>query len=83
MNVTPDPRLGTDSIGSGTGLVGGVPLNGDYVGRLPKLEAPYKVCGLSCHAIHTSSKADLPNSGSGYCAPRDESVPLNFWKSIF
>jgi len=23
-----------------------------YVGRLPRLQAPYKLCGLSCHAIH-------------------------------
>ena len=23
-----------------------------YVGRLPRLTAPYKLCGLSCHAIH-------------------------------
>jgi len=75
VNVTADPRIGTDSVGSGTGLVGGVPLNGSYVGRLPKLEAPYKICGLSCHAIHTSSKADLPDSGSGDCAPRTQAVP--------
>lgn len=23
-----------------------------YIGRLPRLAAPYKLCGLSCHAIH-------------------------------
>lgn len=23
-----------------------------YIGRLPRLTAPYKLCGLSCHAIH-------------------------------
>ena len=27
------------------------PQNVSYVGRLPRLRSPYKVCGLSCHAI--------------------------------
>ena len=27
------------------------PPTGAYVGRLPQLTAPYKLCGLSCHAI--------------------------------
>lgn len=51
LNVTADDRVGTDACGPGTGLVGDVPGSGLYVGRLPKLSAPYKVCGLSCHAI--------------------------------
>ena len=50
-NVTSDPRVGTDACGPGTGLVGDVPASGTYVGRLPQLKAPYKLCGLSCHAI--------------------------------
>ena len=50
-DVTADSRLGTDATGPGTGLVGDVPASGDYVGRLPQLTAPYKICGLSCHAI--------------------------------
>ena len=50
-NVTADGRVGTDAVGPGTGLVGDVPGGGNYVGRLPQLTAPYKMCGLSCHAI--------------------------------
>lgn len=50
-NVTSDPRIGTHACGPGTGLVGDVPTSGSYVGRLPQLKAPYKLCGLSCHAI--------------------------------
>lgn len=50
-NVTADTRIGTASTGPGTGLVGDVPESGSYVGRLPQLVAPYKICGLSCHAI--------------------------------
>lgn len=50
-NVTTDPRIGSDACGPGTGLVGDVPGSGTYVGRLPQLKAPYKLCGLSCHAI--------------------------------
>jgi len=51
QNVTADNRVGTDACGRFTGLVGDVPGGGNYVGRLPQLTAPYKVCGLSCHAI--------------------------------
>ena len=51
VNVTADNRVGTDACGRHTGLVGDVPGGGNYVGRLPQLTAPYKVCGLSCHAI--------------------------------
>ena len=51
VNVTADSRIGTDACGPGTGMVGDVPSSGSYVGRLPQLKAPYKLCGLSCHAI--------------------------------
>ena len=50
-NVTSDTRIGTKACGPGTGLVGDVPASGEYVGRLPQLKAPYKICGLSCHAL--------------------------------
>ena len=63
-NVTADPRPGTDSVGSGTGQVGGVPGSGAYVGRLPRLSAPYRLCGLSCHAIN-GSQPNLPDAGPG------------------
>ena len=52
VNVTADSRVGTDACGPGSGFVGDVPGGGDYVGRLPQLKAPYKMCGLSCHAIN-------------------------------
>jgi len=48
VDVTADPRIGTDACGSGTGFVGDVPASGTYVGRLPQLTAPYRICGLSC-----------------------------------
>ncbi len=51
VDVTNDARVGTDACGPGTGLVGDVPSSGSYVGKLPRLQAPYKLCGLSCHAI--------------------------------
>ena len=51
VDVTADDRVGTAACGPGTGLVGDVPESGTYVGRLPQLIAPYKLCGLSCHAI--------------------------------
>ena len=35
VNVTADPR----------------PAAREYIGRLPRLTAPYRLCGLSCHAI--------------------------------
>ncbi|MGI9473770.1 MAG: hypothetical protein ACR2NZ_19670, partial [Rubripirellula sp.] len=53
VDVTNDGRVGTDACGPGTGLVGDVPSSGSYVGRLPQLTAPYKLCGLSCHAINS------------------------------
>ncbi len=64
VNVTGDPRLGSDAVGIGTGQVGKVPSSGDYVGRLPQLSAPYKLCGLSCHAIHAGGPK-LPDAGPG------------------
>jgi hypothetical protein len=39
VDVTADPR---------SGYLG----HKDYVGRLPQLTAPYRLAGLSCHAIH-------------------------------
>lgn len=51
-DVTADVRIGTDGTGPGTGLVGDVPTSGNYVGRLPQLTAPYRLAGLSCHAIN-------------------------------
>ena len=63
-DVTPDPRLGTDAVGLGAGQVGRVPDDGNYVGRLPRLQAPYKLCGLSCHAIHGGGPK-LPDAGPG------------------
>ncbi|MDE0863853.1 MAG: alkaline phosphatase D family protein [Rubripirellula sp.] len=51
VDVTTDGRVGTAACGPGTGLVGDVPVDGRYVGRLPRLVAPYRLCGLSCHAI--------------------------------
>ena len=63
-DVTADPRLGTDAVGSGTGQVGKVPAGGRYVGRLPRLSAPYKLCGLSCHAIH-GGRPNLPGDRPG------------------
>lgn len=52
-NVTSDSRIAGDraGAGAGTGYVGDVPVSGNYVGRLPQLQAPYKICGLSCHAL--------------------------------
>ena len=51
VDVTGDVRIGAANSGPGTGLVGDVPTSGTYVGRLPQLKAPYRLCGLSCHAI--------------------------------
>lgn len=62
VNVTADPRQGTQSVGPGSGFIGKVPRSGSYVGRLPRLKAPYRICGLSCHAIHENNP-DLPDSG--------------------
>ena len=86
VDVTPDPRIGTDSVGPGTGLVGDVPKSGGYVGRLPQLTAPYRLCGLSCHAINTAAKAELPDSDGGRCGAKivgggesDCGIPLPFY----
>ena len=51
VNVTSDGRIGSGGVGDGTGFMGVVPGNGRYVGRLPQLRAPYRVCGMSCHYI--------------------------------
>lgn len=61
VNVTADPRIGTHACGPGTGLVGDVPSSGSYVGRLPQLKAPYKLCGLSCHAINSGLQQRTPD----------------------
>ncbi len=52
VDVTADRRVGTDACGPGSGFIGDVPGSGNYVGRLPQLKAPYKLCGLSCHAVN-------------------------------
>ena len=70
MDVTSDPRIGTDSVGPGTGLVGDTPGNGQYVGRLPQLKAPYRLAGLSCHAINTASYTELTDEFHGHCGGR-------------
>ena len=62
-NVTADGRIGTDACGPGTGLVGDVPGDGHYVGRLPQLKAPYKLCGLSCHAIQAGLQTRTDSEG--------------------
>jgi len=51
VDVTPDLRIGSAGSGPGTGFVGDVPNRADYVGRLPRLQAPYRIAGMSCHAI--------------------------------
>ncbi|MFK7767247.1 MAG: twin-arginine translocation signal domain-containing protein [Mariniblastus sp.] len=65
QNVTADGRVGTDACGPGTGLVGDVPGGGNYVGRLPRLVTPYKLCGLSCHAIN-SGLQERKENGEGW-----------------
>ena len=70
VDVTADRRVGTHAVGPGTGLVGDVPASGDYVGRLPKLAAPYKLCGLSCHAI-TSGLQKKTDDGYTITGSRD------------
>jgi len=64
-NVTADLRPGTDSVGPGTGFTGALPegyADGRYVGRLPQLKAPYRLSGLSCHAVE-GNNPDLPQAG--------------------
>ena len=70
VDVTADARMGTRAVGPGTGLVGDVPESGNYVGRLPKLAAPYKLCGLSCHAI-TSGLQQKTDRGYEITGARD------------
>ncbi|MHC4074298.1 MAG: hypothetical protein ACYTGS_20115, partial [Planctomycetota bacterium] len=47
VNVTADPR---------SGWLG----KKDYVGRLPQLKAPYRLCGLGGHAI--TGSANMPET---------------------
>ena len=70
VNVTTDARIGSAAVGPGTGLVGDVPASGNYVGRLPQLVAPYKLCGLSCHAI-TSGLQQKTDTGFKMVGGRD------------
>lgn len=76
VDVTADERVGTDSTGPGTGLVGDVPASGGYVGRLPQLTAPYRLCGLSCHAINRGvadpSGRNRPTGKDGSFEVRDQ-----------
>jgi hypothetical protein len=76
VDVTADSRVGTDSTGPGTGLVGDVPSSGKYVGRLPQLAAPYRLCGLSCHAINRGvadpSGKNRPTGKDGSFEVRDQ-----------
>lgn len=76
VDVTVDARVGTESTGPGTGLVGDVPTSGSYVGRLPQLKAPYRLCGLSCHAINRGvadpSGKNRPTGKGGSFEVRDQ-----------
>lgn len=77
VDVTADPRPGTAACGPGTGFVGDVPASGRYVGRLPRLRAPYRLCGLSCHAIHSGLQQPTPEGlrmlgGGGDWLVRDQ-----------
>lgn len=76
VDVTADARVGTDATGPGTGLVGDVPSSGEYVGRLPQLAAPYRLCGLSCHAINRGvadpSGKNRPTGKDGSFEVRDQ-----------
>ncbi len=63
-DVTGDPRVENEAARMpGTGIVEPAPESGDYVGRLPRLRAPYRVCGLGGHAIHGGGP-NLPNAAN-------------------
>jgi hypothetical protein len=62
-NVTADPRIGTAACGPGSGMVGDVPTTGAYIGRLPQLTTPYKLCGLSCHALTSGLQQRTEDGG--------------------
>lgn len=62
-NVTTDERIGTPAVGPGTGFVGDVPASGSYVGRLPQLVAPYRLAGLSCHALTSGLQTRTDEGG--------------------
>ncbi|MFK8111366.1 MAG: alkaline phosphatase D family protein [Rubripirellula sp.] len=70
-DVTADGRVGTDACGPGTGLVGDVPSSGRYVGRLPQLQAPYKLCGLSCHSLLSGLQQRKQDGGWAMKGGRD------------
>ena len=62
QDVTADPRVDNpDARVPGTGITDPAPETGNYVGRLPRLKAPYHVCGLGGHALHGGSP-NLPNA---------------------
>ena len=61
-DVTADPRVGTDAVGPGTGMIGSAPADGHYVGRLPQLKAPYRICGLGGHMIDGPQRTTLPDA---------------------
>ena len=61
-DVTDDPRIENPAMRMpGTGITEPAPQTGRYVGRLPQLKAPYRVCGLGGHAI-TGGGPNLPNA---------------------
>ena len=62
VDVTSDPRIGSTSIGEGTGFMGQVPESGNYTGRLPRLTSPYKICGISSRSIHENPNPLLSTS---------------------
>jgi PhoD-like phosphatase len=62
QNVTADPRVDTpDMLAPGNGFIDPAPQTGAYVGRLPQLNAPYRVCGLGGHALHRGAP-NLPDA---------------------
>ena len=76
-DVTADRRVGTAATGPGTGLLGNTPSSGNYVGRLPRLQAPYRVCGLSCHKVWGSG-CHTPAGGTGCELIMDQPWPESF-----
>ena len=61
-HVTYDPRVSSMSIGDGTGFMDKVPVSGNYTGRLPRLTAPYRICGISSRAIHENPNPSLQSA---------------------
>lgn len=61
-DVTADPRVDHPAMTApGTGMTEPTPSSGNYAGRLPQLNAPYRVGGLGGHAIH-GGDPNLPNA---------------------